>query len=421
MFLRTLNEQGQVDDYEVPLYAKDGRQLTAAINAHFHYDPDTHTPVAIEGTIRDITSRTDAEEALRTSQAMLVRAQRIAGIGSWEMHLLTREVLWSAQMYELYGLDPASFTPSFTNCLANIVPEDRPRIHAKLAEILERGTPNYDEHRIVTPAGSERTMLTHGELICDEHGQPERLVGITMDITERKRAEETILQHQQALRSLALEVSLTQERERRRLAVDLHDQISQPLVLANMQLKGLRKQSGDVTLSAALGEVAGRLEQLIKLTSTLTFELSPPILYELGFLAAVEWLAEEMQRRYQLHVVVRRTGAPPELDSELRIMLFRVVQELLMNVVKHARTTQATVHVDVDEGSIRVTVADEGCGFAESPAQPSDTMGGFGLFSIRERMQYFGGHLHIISEMGTGTRATVDLPIHTETTEREFV
>ncbi|MHB9024490.1 MAG: PAS domain S-box protein [Armatimonadota bacterium] len=550
-FLRQLKKHGHVEDYEVALYGKNGEQHITAINAHFVYDPHSAAPVAIEGTIhdvtaryaaeqalreseekfrqlytqfpvgivildeegfpidanpatlrilgvhtvddlkifsmfddptlsaerkvqvqqgqtiryelhydfaearrtiglntthshtcvllvtiaplhsgttadrhqylmllRDITEQTLAEEALRASQTMLNRAQQIAGVGSWEVDSQTREFVWSDQMYRLYGLDPTSFTPSYAAIMAYILPEDREKVATKFADSIDHGVPYTSEHRIQTPDGAVRTLQGYGELLFDANGQPERFVGCTLDVTERKYAEATILQYQQALRSLALDLSLTQERERRRLAVDLHDQISQPLVLAHMQLQGLRKKSDDPEFATALGEVAGHLEQLIQLTSTLTFELSPPILYELGFDAAVEWLAEEMQQRHGLHITVEVTGTHPRLDNEPRIVLFRVIQELLMNVVKHAHATETTIHIDGNPEHIRVTVTDNGCGLDEGQSREPDTKGGFGLFSIHERLQYFNGHLDIVSEAGKGTRVTIDFPIPAQEKER---
>ncbi len=151
--------------------------------------------------------------------------------------------------------------------------------------------------------------------------------------------------------------------------------------------------------------------QAIDETRSLTVELYPPVLYELGFAAAMEWLGEQLFREYRLRVTVRVQGSYRSLENELRGMLFQAVRELLLNVVKHARATTAQITIHRDENVFRITVEDDGQGFDVALLDaPHDESGGFGLFNIRERLNSIGGSLEIESEVGRGTRAFIIVP-----------
>jgi signal transduction histidine kinase len=228
------------------------------------------------------------------------------------------------------------------------------------------------------------------------------------EIAERKRTEEKIRSYQEQLRSLASELSLTEERERRAIATDLHDHIGQILALTKIKLGELQQQAKGRTLE----EIRELVEQSIQYTRSLTFELSPPILYELGFQAAVEWLAEQMQEKHGIRVSVDGNHAVGPLSDDIRMFLFKAVRELLLNVAKHAQASQTTVSIRQEGENLRIAVADNGLGFDVSQFEgPSGSTRGFGLFSVRERSNHFGGQLEINSQPGKGTTAILFVPL----------
>lgn len=228
------------------------------------------------------------------------------------------------------------------------------------------------------------------------------------EIAERKRTEEKIRSYQEELRSLASELSLTEERERRAIATDLHDHIGQILALTKIKLGELQHQTKGKTLE----EIRELVEQSIQYTRTLTFELSPPILYELGFQAAVEWLAEQIQEKHGIRVSVDGDEAVGPLSDDIRMLLFKAVRELLLNVAKHAHARQTTVIIRQEGEGLRIMVADDGEGFDVSLLEgPAGSTRGFGLFSIRERLSHFGGWLEINSQPGEGTTAILHTPL----------
>jgi signal transduction histidine kinase len=238
---------------------------------------------------------------------------------------------------------------------------------------------------------------------------------------ERKRAEKRAREYQAQLKSLASELTLAEEHERHRLATDLHDQISQSLVISKIKLEALRKSGYGRKLDKALDDVCNSIGQTIQRTRTLTFDLSSPVLYELGFEMAVsEWLTSQIQQKHGITVEFETDGEAKPLDDDIRTLLFRDVRELLINVVEHARAHKVKVSINRLGEQISITVEDNGVGF--DPAEVlsmAARKGEFGLFSIRERLEWLGGHLEIESKPGCGCKVTMMAPLKKEKTEGE--
>lgn len=239
-------------------------------------------------------------------------------------------------------------------------------------------------------------------------------VAVFHDITQRKKAENDIRTYQHKLRSLASELTLAEQRERRKIAVDLHDHIAHLLVMCKLKLSALgqRAANSDPPDAEVLDQIKQALDEAIGYTRSLIFRLSPPVLYELGLEAAVEWLAGQYKARRDLIVEVRDDKQPKPLGEDVRAVLFQSIRELLFNVVKHAHASRAIVSLARAESSIRVSVQDTGAGFdpqtlAPDPRRP----GGLGLFNIRERIDLLGGTVEVASVVGRGTRITLTAPL----------
>ena len=233
------------------------------------------------------------------------------------------------------------------------------------------------------------------------------------DITERKQAEENLRWYQQQLRSLAAELALAEEQERHRIATDLHDGVAQLLAASKVKLESLKVEcQSDLRMAEPVHELRLLIEEAIRGTRSLVLDLSPPILHELGFEPAVQWLAEKTQAEHGIAVSFEHDGQAKPLSEDMGLGLFRAVRELLINVVKHARAKQVKVSAQRDGPNIRIQVQDDGVGFdwAEFRSR-KDLKSGFGLFSVRERIEYFGGSFQLDSELGRGTRVTLLVPI----------
>jgi PAS domain S-box-containing protein len=220
------------------------------------------------------------------------------------------------------------------------------------------------------------------------------------------------LHYQSQLRSLASELSLAEERERRRIATELHDNIVQTLAVSKIKLSALREVGSSVEFSEPLQNILELLNQAIQDTRSLTFELSPPILYELGFVPAVEWLAEKYEKQHNILTKVEDDRLLKPLDADVRIVLFQTVRELLNNVVKHARAKKVEICIKRMKSNIQVHVEDDGVGFDISETHlRMENSSGFGLFNIRERLDHLGGHFEIKSNKGQGTRVILHAPL----------
>jgi signal transduction histidine kinase len=235
----------------------------------------------------------------------------------------------------------------------------------------------------------------------------------------RKREEES-LRYQDQLRSLSSELSLTEERERRRIASDLHDRIGHALANASMKLRLLRSSVSSASASKHIDDIHLLIDQSITDTQTLTFELSPPILYDLGLEAALDWLTEQTQKQHDIAVAFIDDDTHKAIDESLRILLFQSTRELLHNVVKHARATEVHVYISKENDFIRIIIYDNGVGFEATRKEEDVKKGGFGIFSIQERLKHQGGRLEIESDPATGTRVTIISPMAARNTNPEI-
>ncbi len=236
---------------------------------------------------------------------------------------------------------------------------------------------------------------------------------IISNALKRHRAEQKLLDYQEQLKAMASKLSLTEERERRRIATELHDRISQSLVISKMTLEQLRKSEASEHIARTLDDVCSLLGQTIENSRLLTFDLSSPILNELGFETAVaEWLAEEIQHKHNIAIEFKDDGNPKPLEEDVRALLFRMVRELLINVVKHSQASKVKVSMGNIDSRIHICVEDNGVGFEPGKvASVGPKTGGFGLFSIRERLEQLGGRFEIKSAPGCGCRVTIAAPL----------
>jgi len=231
-----------------------------------------------------------------------------------------------------------------------------------------------------------------------------------------RASERQLLDDQAQLKQLASQLTLAEESERHRIATELHATLGQSLVVSKLQLDELRASAPSADIAKTLGEVCEMLDETIQGTRSLTFDLSSPILYELGFENAVaEWLTERIRQKYDIATEFEDDGQPKPLDEDVCVFLFRDVRELLMNVVKHAQANKVKVSVRRVSKQIQVSVEDDGWGFdPEKVAATAVRRGGFGLFSIRERLEQLGGELEIESAPGHGTKVTIMAPLKEE-------
>lgn len=263
------------------------------------------------------------------------------------------------------------------------------------------------EHVVHGPYGLDRVLLISLVGIV-ENGHVLRFWGSGRDITAMREAEIALAQHDAQLRALATEITLAEERARRKLASELHDGPAQNLAGMAMQLAELKRMTTDRAQLTLLGEAEQVLSDTTTQTRTLMLELAPPGLHESGLVEALRWLAERVAKQQRLIVTVEDDGQPKPLEDQVTVLLFQTVRELLQNVVKHARSKRATVRCSVADGELLLDVIDPGVGFEVHSIDRLPTrQGGFGLFNIRERLKLMGGTVDIHSVIGEGTTVRI--------------
>ena len=248
--------------------------------------------------------------------------------------------------------------------------------------------------------------------ILDNRGHVAYGVTVWRDISRRKQTEVAGLERQAQLRALAYEISVAEERERRRIAEGLHDEIGQALAIVKLKLGELAHSPGEPASPGLIEELRVVLDQAARATRSMTFELSPHVLHQLGLEAAVESLGKRLERVYGLRFRCERDAQPIALPEEMLVILFRVVRELLLNVHKHAQARNALTAVHRIADQVVVRVEDDGVGFAPGKLSPAFTPnGGFGLFSAAAQIQALGGHIEVDTTHRPGSRIVVSVPL----------
>ncbi|MEN8689387.1 MAG: transporter substrate-binding domain-containing protein [Desulfobacterales bacterium] len=266
------------------------------------------------------------------------------------------------------------------------------------------------------PGGRKAVVQSRFYPVKNRNGDIVTVVSIEEDITQRKKDEEKIQQHQQRLKALAAQLTLAEEQERRRIAADLHDHVGHSLALARMQLDGLQDSATGLERNIIVKDISNIMLQALQQTRSLIFTLSSPLMNEIGLGAAIaEWLEEQIEKRYGIKTQFSDTIAKEHrktLDENVRALLFRNVRELLTNVIKHARATTVFVRLKENGSEIQILIEDDGVGFDHDLLKKQSTStNGFGLFSIQERMADLGGTMDIRSAPGEGCRVTLTVPV----------
>lgn len=361
----------------------------------------------------DITGRVKAERVLLQSEMRL--RETLENIRLIAIRLDTAGQINLCNKYFLELVDYPIDAVIGRNWFEVFVPPDQATVREMFYSSIKAGKmPVQVQNDILTRAGERRFISWTNVMVHDDDGAISGVMSIGEDITERNKAYNTLAMYQEKLRGLAAELSLAEERERRRLAAELHDQIGQSLTFAKIKadsLKNLVREEG----AAALGDVTTLIDRAIQDTRSLIYQISSPILYELGLEASLEWLAEHFETEHGLRIAFYDDGAGKPLSDEVKVTLFQVVRELLINVAKHARADRVSLAVRRRRNQIVISVADDGDGFELSQVV-GDVRGrrGFGLFNIRQRLELLGGELDIASLPGRGTTATVVAPLDSD-------
>ena len=404
----------------------DSETLTRAkVTAPFGYLLKPFNERELQTHIEMALYRHQIEETLRENEGRLRLAIDATHVGLCDWDIVNERATWAGHCGDLFGLRPDAFKGTFDDLLALVHKDDRETVNTAMRRALDEQAPYACEFRIVRPDQSIRWLEWWGEVYRDEQNRPHRMVGLLQDITRRRQAEEELrrmadelerrvadrtkdlVRSEGRLRALSKELNLIEQRERRKLATDLHDYLAQMLVLGRIKLDQAKQGPLSPSSAGFIAEAESVINQALAYTRSLVGQLCPPVLKEFGLVVALKWLSEQMQQ-HRLDVVMHAKDDRLPLADDQEVLLFQSVRELLMNAVKHAKTESATISLSCSDGELRLVVRDNGIGFDVTTAPLSAQ---FGLFSIKERMQALGGRFVLLSEPGQGTTATLVLPL----------
>ncbi len=433
LILSRLRAGERIEHFETVRVRKNGQPLEVSLTISPVRDA-TGAIIGASKIARDITERRNLETAVRMSEQQLRLALDAAAMGTFIWHVADDRGEPDAQMLALFG-QPSNGTLTLAQALATMIhPEDKNRYAEAVARATDPGGDGElrEDIRIILPDGSQRWVAIVGQVYFE--GKPRRptyMAGAATNITDRKDAEEALqnahdkldqrvrertrdlASANRSLRRLSRQVLEVQETERRRIARELHDEIGQALTGVKMML-----ETASLTRAAATDgssdSVSPLLEELALIEDTLnrvrdlSLDLRPAMLDSLGLLPTLLWRFETYSRQTGIQVEFHHTGLEERFAAEVETGAYRIVQEALTNVVRHAAVPLVRVHLAATDEALRIYVIDEGVGFESDEAIAAGLS--TGLAGMRERATLLGGVFLLSSAPGAGTTIEVELP-----------
>ena len=377
------------------------------------------------GRLVDITDHKQSGQALRESEEKYRRLVESIHDGIWVIDKYAYTTFVNPRMAEMLGYTAEEMLGKH---LFSFMDERGVELATYYLERRRQGIKERHEFEFLRKDGVRIYTTLETSPLTDEEGRYVGAIASVQDITDRKRMEEELEKVKaeletkvnerteelktlnKRLRSMAIQLSLAQAHERRRIATWLHDSVNQNLASCAMKLQTLMQQVSSTEFDRSLQEIHDTIQETIKEMRSLTFQLSPPILYEMGLEAALEELTRMFKRDYGLKCIFQTDGEPKPLDKDMSILLYQATRELLRNVIKHAKAKRVVVETLRLGDEVRIIVSDDGVGFDSEIILGSKKSKGFGLFSIRELIKDLGGQVETESNT-EGTTIVLIAPL----------
>jgi PAS domain S-box-containing protein len=353
------------------------------------------------------------KDALKESEFRWKFAIEGSGDGLWDMNVADNTVFFSPRWKEMLGLAEDEIGNSPQEWRDLIHPEDKTGFLTSMQDYLDGKIPTYvSEHRVCCKDGSNKWVLGRGVVVSrSADGEPLRMIGTYNDITERKKAEVALREKTNQLQLLSRRVLETQETERRRIAHELHDELGQALtaIKINLQMRErFPKQSHEELNTENLRIVDDALQQVRRLA----LALRPSMLDDLGLLPALRWIAEQTAVRSGFAVEFDTAFPEVRLAPEIETACFRIVQESLTNIVRHAQAQRVEIALHRTGNALVLCIQDDGCGFDVASMRGRAVAGGsLGVLGMQERAELIGGQLDIESTPGQGSTVRLRCPL----------
>lgn len=362
--------------------------------------------------IRDITYRKKAEKELKESKALLEKTMNSLNEAVLVINPEDRKIkLVNSAIEKIFGYHPSEIIGENTEVLH--------LSHKKYKEFGKTGDPLLERHgtfqtefQMKHKNGSVIETENTVTAIMEDDGWFKGVVSVIRDITQKKESEKKLHEYQQSLKQLTTELSLAEEKQRKEIAANIHDHLSQSLVISKMKINDLQKTEEVKERKAELSVVKNHISEALENSRKITYDLSPPILYEMGLVETMYWLAEKIEEENKIKVDFNSDVAMLELPEAKLILLYRSIQELVYNAIKHSGANKLSIRFNSIHEGLEIILRDNGKGFdlMELEKKKPSTKS-FGLFAVQERIQNLGGKFQINSEPGKGTEAKIYLPL----------
>jgi hypothetical protein len=363
--------------------------------------------VAVVGIVRDVSERRLVQEALALREAylrsMLDNLPYLAWLknaaGEFQaVNVAFAKAAGKARPADLVGLDDFTIWPP--ELAAGYVADDQEVMRSRQQKLVEEQ---------IVDNGELRWIETFKSPVFDAAGNVIGTTGLGHDITQRRQLQEEQRRSREQLRALAAHVESVREQERVRIAREIHDELGQSLTCMGMDLAFLDRQIDpeNKEASARVAALVELVKETIRCVRRISSELRPSILDDLGLGAAIEWLAHDFESRTQISCVV---DVPEDLSLPLDLAtpLFRVCQEALTNVTRHASASHVAIRLDFSDGHVALTIKDNGRGITEEEIK---RYGSLGLLGMKERIAILGGTLDVEGKPGEGTTLAIQIPL----------
>jgi len=374
----------------------------------------TRLPSAINRAIelhqmQEEQKRSEAEIKASNERFNLISKATNDALWEWDVH--TNKIWWSESHYTMFGYDPHQTRPGLKEWLQKIHPDDRPSFSRILDRIKKREMYNWEsEFRFLKPDNTYGTILQRGFVLADNNGYPVRLMGSFLDITARKNTEEQLKQSHEEMRQLASRLQEIREEERASMAREIHDELGQQLTGLKMDISWLTKKlvPREEHIDNKLKSITELLNETIVKVRKLATELRPSILDDVGLAEAMEWQSTEFEKRSGIQVLFSATGPPIVIPVNISIGLFRIYQESLTNVARHAEASKVSSSLAITDHELALSITDNGKGFDPAAIGHKKTLG---LLGMKERTVMMGGSYTIKSHPGKGTTVCISVPV----------
>lgn len=363
--------------------------------------------IGLVGIARDVTERKKFEESVRRSIERYNIVSRATNDAIWDWDLITNEIVWNDAVTRLFGYTHEEIGQDAEWWENHIHPDDRERVLSRINDHIQQGIEHWqDEYRFISKFAPERQILDRGFILFDDQHQPYRMIGAMMDITERKKLEDELAANKIARQRQVTEAAImAQEKERAEMGRELHDNINQILTTTKMYLdmaiteKDIREElmiKSHENISTAIEEIR-----------ILSKSLVPPSLGDIGLKEAIQEMINNLKYSQKLDIRLRTSGlSKMAMPRNMKLMIYRIVQEQLNNILKHSQASEAEIRITVARDVLTMVITDNGVGFDTRKRGR-----GIGLMNITSRAEVHHGVVEVISSPGNGCTIKITIPV----------